>query len=72
MRSPRVRHDLVTEQPHMKIGMRPHLCYKKELSNSMNWTSPKPAAAGLAEITLLFVKTFEKIQLIQVKPGIDD
>ena len=31
MTSPRVRHDLVTEQQQMKIRMRPHLCYKKEL-----------------------------------------
>ena len=34
-------------------------------TNSMNWTSPKPAVAGLAEIMLCCVEPFEKIQLIQ-------
>ena len=34
-------------------------------TNSVNWTSPKPAVAGLAEIMLCCVEPFEKIQLIQ-------
>lgn len=38
----------------------------------MNWTSTKPAVAGLAERILPFLEPFEKIWLIQAKPGIDD
>lgn len=39
---------------------------------SMDWTSPKPAVAGLAEMIPPFMGPFEKIQIIQAKPGIDN